>query len=243
MNLDLLSMGAISISAYVVVVTTAHILGGNLRSRIWIGVLLGLWFIGVCAVGASQVIVGGGPLRTGGLGALVIVPVAVLSALVFLLKDLRERIRQVPMLPLIAVQILRTLGVIFVLLYEAHRLPAPFALFAGYGDMLVGLLAIPLTWIIASGKPYPRIAIYLWSALGIGDLINALAMGTLSAPSPFQVFHNGPSSAIMPMLPWVLIPGFMVPLFLVLHFIVLAKMQDKTTASSQVGDPTLLDKR
>jgi len=240
MNLDLLSMGAISTSAYVVVVATAYILGSNRRSRIRIGILLGLWFIGVCAVGASRVIAGGGPLRTGGLGVLVIVPVIVLSALIFLSKDLRERIRQVPMLPVIAVQILRTLGVIFVLLYAMHRLPAPFAPFAGFGDMSVGLLAIPLTWIIASGKPLPRVAIYLWSALGIGDLVNALVMGTLSAPSPFQVFRNGPSSAIMPMLPWVLIPGFMVPLFLVLHFIVLAKMRDKTDTSSQVGDLAVL---
>ena len=128
-------MGAISISAYIVVVTMAHILGGSRRSRIWTAVVLGLWFIGVCAIGASQVLVGGGALRTGGLGALVIVPVVVLSAVTFLSKDLREWIRQIPMLPLIAVQILRTLGIIFVLLYEVHRLPAPFAPFAGYGDI------------------------------------------------------------------------------------------------------------
>jgi hypothetical protein len=235
MNLDLLAMSAISITACFVVVLTARILAIGRRSRILTGLLFALWFLGICAIGASQLIVGGGPLRVAALGALVIVPLIVLSALTFFSRTRREQIRQLPTLPLIAVQILRVLGVVFVLLYAAHRLPAPFAPFAGY--VLVGLLAIPLTWIVASGKPYPRTALYLWSVLGIGDLVNALTMGTLSAPGQLQLFHNQPGTAILPMLPWILVPCFLVPIFLYLHFILLAKLQDRSTGSSQVDEP------
>jgi hypothetical protein len=225
MNLDLLSMSLLSICALVVVVVIADTLGSSRRQRIIIGVLLGLWFAGVCAVGASRLIAGGGPLATGGLGALVILPLVILSLTAFLSRHRLERIRQVNMLPLISVQILRVLGVVFVLLFVAHRLPAPFAPSAGYGDILTGLLAIPLTWAVATKEKWPRAGIWLWSALGMGDLITAIALGTLSAPSPFQVFRNGPSSAIMPTLPWVLIPGFLVPCFFFLHLVVLVKMR------------------
>ena len=231
MNLDLLSMAAISISAFVVVTAMANLLGSSQQQRIIIGVALGIWFAGVAVVGATGIIVGGGPIRTAGLGILVLVPILVLSAVAFLSDRQMKRIKEVEMLPLISVQVLRILGIIFVLLFAVNRLPGPFAPLAGYGDMSVGILAVPLAWAVASRKTLPRLSIYLWSALGIGDLINALVLGVLSAPSPFQVFKHGPSSAIMPMLPWILIPGFMVPAFFFLHLVVLAKLRQREAES------------
>jgi hypothetical protein len=231
MNLDLLSMSLLSICAFVVVVIIADTLGTSRRQRITIGAWLGLWFAGVCAVGASRLIAAGGLLATGGLGTLVILPIAILSLAVFLSRRRLERIRRVNMFPLISVQILRVLGVIFVLLFAAHRLPAPFAPTAGYGDILTAFLAIPLAWAVAKKKKWPRLGIWLWSALGMGDLITAIALGALSAPSPFQVFRNGPGSAIMPTLPWVLIPGFLVPCFFFLHMVVLVKMRNQESDS------------
>lgn len=237
MTFDLLSMAALSITACIVVATLANTLGSDRRQRITVGVMLGLWFVGVGAVGASRSIVGGGSFRTGGLGALVLLPLILLPIVAFGAKRRREHIQRVPILPLIAVQSLRVLGVLFVLLYAAHRLPAPFAPFAGYGDILTGLLVIPLAWAVASRETQPRVAIWLWSALGMGDLINAIALGTLSAPSPFQVFHQAPGSAIMPTLPWILIPGFLVPCFFFLHIVVLFKMQSKPAAVAAEFEP------
>jgi len=232
MNLDLLSMSMLSVCAFVVVVMIANLLGSSRRERITIGASLGLWFVGVSAVGASRLIAGGGRFAAGGLGALVFLPIVILSLMAFLSKRRVERIRQFDMLPLISIQILRVLGVVFVLLFAAHRLPAPFAPSAGYGDVLTGLLAIPLTWAVAVNDKWPRTGMWLWSALGMGDLITAIALGTLSAPSPFQVFRNGPSSAIMPTLPWILVPGFLVPCFFFLHMVVLVKMRGQESDTS-----------
>lgn len=231
MNLDLLSMSLLSICAFVVVARIVETLGTNRRQRIAVGAPLGLWFAAVCAIGASRLIAGGGRLATGGLGALVILPVGILSLAAFLSRRRLERIRQVNMFPLVSVQILRVLGVIFVLLFAAHRLPAPFAPAAGYGDILTGLVAIPLAWAVATNEKWPRLGIRLWSALGMGDLITAIALGALSAPSPFQVFRNAPGSAIMPILPWILIPGFLVPCFFFLHLVVVVKMLNQESDS------------
>lgn len=162
---------------------------------------------------------------------MVVLPILVLSLATFRSSGPRKRIQRADMLPLIAVQALRILGVIFVLLFAANRLPAPFAPLAGYGDMLVGLLAVPLAWAVASRQDLPRVAISLWSALGMADLINALVLGVLSAPGPLQLFRHGPGSGIMPMLPWVLIPGFLVPCFFFLHLVVLAKLRHREVST------------
>jgi len=122
MNLDLLSMSALSICAFAVVTTMASTIGSDRPRRITTGVLLGLWFVGVCTLGASRSIVGGGRLATAGLGMLVLLPIGILSLATFLSKSRLTRIREVNMLPPISVQILRILGVVFVLLYAAHRL-------------------------------------------------------------------------------------------------------------------------
>ncbi|BCQ56987.1 hypothetical protein [Burkholderia gladioli] len=239
MNFDLLSMAAISISAFVVITTIARLLGDGRQQHIVVGGALGIWFAGVAGVGASGILVGGGPARAAGLGILVVVPILVLSAVAFLSGRQMKRIKEVELLPLILVQALRILGVIFVILFAADRLPAPFAPLAGYGDMLVGVLAVPLAWAVTSRKAPPRLPIYFWSALGIGDLINALVLGVLSAPGPLQIFNDGASSFIMPMLPWILIPGFLVPAFFFLHLVVLVKLRSHRAVLSSQAVSTL----
>jgi Na+/pantothenate symporter len=61
--------------------------------------------------------------------------------------------------------------------------------------------------------------------LGVADLVTAVTLGATSSPGPLQLFHNGPSAAIMANLPWVLIPCFLVPLFLVVHLCIFYRLQ------------------
>jgi len=49
----------------------------------------------------------------------------------------------VPLWLFVGVHTVRLLGVTFVVLYAAHRLPAPFAPVAGWGDIFVGVTAAP----------------------------------------------------------------------------------------------------
>jgi hypothetical protein len=55
--------------------------------------------------------------------------------------------------------------------------------------------------------------------LGIADLVNALALGTLSG----LIDPHGISTAAMGVLPMSYIPTFAVPVFLILHFICIAQ--------------------
>src|SRR5271167_3573358 len=57
-----------------------------------------------------------------------------------------------PLSWLVAVQTYRVAGVVFLILFSMHQLPAQFALPAGKGDVLVGLLAVPVAWMIHKGS-------------------------------------------------------------------------------------------
>jgi hypothetical protein len=125
----------------------------------------------------------------------------------------------------------RVLGLTFVLLYAAKRLPAPFALVAGWGDVAAGLLAIALLLPLRREAVIPRRLLLLWNVLGLADLVTAVALGATSAPGPLQIFHGPPDSAIMSTLPWVLIPCFLVPVLAFLHLCTFYRL--RTTSSGE----------
>src|SRR6185312_16789652 len=129
-------------------------------------------------------------IGTPGLGLAVVIPIAVLSAVVLGTASGRDRVRRVPLAALVGIHSLRVLGLSFVLLYAAKRLPAPFAPVAGWGDIAVGLLAIPLALMLArGGDTVPRGLVALWNALGLLDLVAAVTLGATSSPGPIQLFH------------------------------------------------------
>ncbi len=119
----------------------------------------------------------------------------------------------------IAIHALRALGFTFVVLYTAGRLPAPFAPAAGWGDIFIGVTALPLAWFISrnnsNGLAYSLL--WLWNSLGVLDLVNAIALGATSSPGPIQLFHVTPNSSLMTTLPWIIIPCFLVPALAFLH--------------------------
>src|SRR5215471_3350453 len=57
----------------------------------------------------------------------------------------------------------------------------------GVGDVLVGLLALPVAFYLGSGRPGGRAVAYAWNWLGILDLAVALTLGFLSSPTRFQL--------------------------------------------------------
>jgi hypothetical protein len=128
------------------------------------------------------------------------------------------------------------LGGVFFLILAAHgRLPAPFAPTAGLGDMLVGALAIPLA-LAAIRASATQAWLGGWNALGALDLIVAVSLGVLSAPgTPFRVFTEGPGTAAMGSLPWVMIPGLLVPLYLLIHIVIAARLHSRRPTTRAVA--------
>jgi hypothetical protein len=143
---------------------------------------------------------------------------------------LRRALVIVPSNWLVGVQLYRVLGVIFVVLYAGGHLPGLFALPAGLGDTLVGILAPLVAVSFARSPEHSARRVRLWNLLGIADLVIAVTIGFLTSPSPFQIAAFDRPSALIAMFPLSLIPVFAVPLSILLHIASLQKLrQDQRT--------------
>jgi hypothetical protein len=222
--LDLLSAIGLTASAAIVVgmLVFAHPRETALRARIAIG--FAAWFallVVLTAGGVFQPQLGTG---TAGLGLAVLLPMVVITLGVLRSPEYRRAVREIALPVLIAVHAVRILGLDFLLLDAAGRLPAPFPV-AGWGDIFIGLTALPMAWAARHQIAGWRGLDVAWSLLGALDLIAAVGLGVASAPdSPVRIFYGPHDSALMTTLPWILIPGFLVPLLFLLHVAVLARL-------------------
>ena len=159
-----------------------------------------------------------------------------IGVLAFLASPLLRRIvASVPGTWLVGVQFYRVLGVIFVVLYAGRHLPGIFALPAGVGDTLVGILAPFVAASFARSPEGSARRVRLWNVLGVADLIIAVTLGVLSSPSPLQMLAFDRPSGLVAMFPLSLIPVFAVPLSILLHFASLQKLrQDQRTRFREV---------
>jgi hypothetical protein len=143
---------------------------------------------------------------------------------------LRRAFAIIPSNWLVGVQLYRVLGVIFLVLYAGGHLPGLFALPAGLGDTLVGILAPFVAVSLARSPEHSARRVRLWNLLGITDLAVAVTMGFLTSPSPFQIAAFDRPSELIAMFPLSLIPVFAVPLSILLHLASLQKLrQDRRT--------------
>src|SRR3954452_3486751 len=131
---DLLSTAELTASCAIVVFFLSSMLSNTPRQRGLAAAALAGWFCLVLAAGATGVL--GRPIGPGvpGIGLAVLIPITLLSLLVLGTTRGRELVRRAPMPALVGVHSVRVLGLSFVLLYAAKRLPAPFAPVAGWGD-------------------------------------------------------------------------------------------------------------
>jgi hypothetical protein len=128
------------------------------------------------------------------------------------------------------VQSIRVAGIVFLALGTYKILPAYFALSAGWGDIIIGATAPFAALSLAS--PAHRKGFIFWQLLGIADLVNALALGTLSG----FIDPHGISTAPMAVLPMSYITTFAVPVFFILHIIGIAQARRwPSTVSTATG--------
>lgn len=157
------------------------------------------------------------------------VPIVVGVMLFWMWPLLRRTVAAVPNEWLVGVQFYRALGVIFLILYAAGRLPGLFALPAGIGDVTVGLLAPATAAAYALSAPGAARRVRFWNALGIADLVIAVTLGFLTSPSPLQLAAFDRPSTLITLFPLSLIPVYMVPLSILLHFASLHRLREANT--------------
>jgi hypothetical protein len=222
---------------------TIGAIGGTAAYALLVGVLVGLSRLSgtakfaafaTAAVWGAIIVVAAavGGFAQGAAGPVPVPPLAFMCFLAllfgswFVSPKFRTAVLVVPLPALVGVNAARLGGVFFLILTDDGRLSKPFGPAAGWGDIVVGALAIPLMAIVAGGAVKHRAWLSLWNWLGALDLINAVTLGLLSAPgTPFRIFTEGPGTSAMATLPWVMVPAMLVPLYFFIHFAIAVKLR------------------
>lgn len=90
--------------------------------------------------------------------------------------------------------------------------------FEGYNwDIVFGITALPLAFLIHKWPRTMRVVAIVWNLLGIAMVLNIATLGFLSAPGPQQYFMDEPANRIVTQVPFVLLIVFLVPTALLLH--------------------------
>jgi hypothetical protein len=152
------------------------------------------------------------------------VPIAIGVLAYLAVPGLRTLVHEVPQHWLIALQVYRAGGAVFLVLWGLGQLPGVFAGPAGLGDVIVGVTAPLVAWVYARSGQRSRSLATAWNIIGLLDLASALTLGFLATPSRFQLLAHDAPAGLVTQFPLVLIPTFIVPLSILLHFASLAKL-------------------
>ena len=87
-------------------------------------------------------------------------------------------------------------------------------------DIFVGLTAPAMAWLVWRGK-VGSYAIWVWNALGLVLLAEAIVIAVLSMPTEFRVFTNEPDGTFAIYAPYVWLPTVLAPAALLGHLLVL----------------------
>lgn len=84
-------------------------------------------------------------------------------------------------------------------------------------DILAGLSAPVIYSLVFRRRSLGRSGLLLWNLVGLGLLLNIVALAALSVPSPVQQLGFEQSNVAILHFPFALLPGLVVPLVLLAH--------------------------
>jgi hypothetical protein len=195
------------------------------RSTSWLAVMVPytLW----AAVAWSAAI--NGVLRAGAsplpaLPMAIFLPVIIGVPLLLLSKRVGQVLDAMPATWLIALQLYRVFGSVFLVGALRGVLPGVFGLPAGIGDVLTGLFAVPAAIAVATGTADGRKAAIIWNIFGLVDFAVAITMGLITSPGRFQLIVPDVPNIGVSAYPNVLTPAFVVPSSILLHALSLRQL-------------------
>ena len=196
------------------------------RVRIWLTVaipftlwLAAVWIMAVDGVFVARPGIGGPPL----IPIAILLPVLLFVPILITSARIGEILDATPPSWLIGLQLYRVFGSIFLVAWAQGSLSSIFALPAGIGDTMTGLLALPIAYYLASGARGGREAGVAWNLFGLLDFTIAVSIGILSSPAVQLIAADRPSIGAGT-YPLVLIPTFAVPSSIILHALSLRQL-------------------
>jgi hypothetical protein len=190
-----------------------------------------LWF----AVAWSAAI--NGVFRTGAsplplLPLAIFLPVIIGAPLLLLSKRVGQVLDAMPVTWLVALQLYRVFGAVWLADGLRGLLPGVFALPAGIGDVLTGLFAVPAAIAVATGTAQGRRAAIAWNIFGLADFAVAITLGLITSPGPSQLIVPNVPSIGAGAYPNVLTPAFVVPSSILLHALSLRQLRRRRRAEA-----------
>ena len=205
---------------------------GNRHLRIWLAVALPftIWLVLVWWIAFA----GGFRARPGVPPIPPAIFLPIILGLIVLLpsKRIGAVLDAIPPSWLVGLQLYRVLGGIFLVGWLQGNIPGEFALPAGSGDVLVGLLALPVAYLLHKRARGAAALAIAWNALGIIDLASAVSMGTLTQPGPLQLIVPAVPNLQLGTYPTVLVPAFAVPSSILLHALSLRQLRRRMRGSA-----------
>jgi hypothetical protein len=141
----------------------------------------------------------------------------------------------IPLHWIVAAQVYRIGGGIFLVLWADGRLPWQFALPAGIGDVMTGCLAVVVAVLLAQKAPGALRAAYGWCLFGIADLVVAVTMGAMTSPGRAHLLAFDAPNLLISSYPLVMVPTFAVPLALMLHGLVLLRLRRESASTGRLA--------
>lgn len=139
-------------------------------------------------------------------------------------QGLRAWAWSLPLRGVVALHLLRFIGVYFLHLYRKGQLPYAFAVPGGWGDILVATSAGLLLLSGPPSTPGRRAAYLAWNVLGLLDILLVVATAArlgLTAPDSLRALLQ---------LPLSLLPTFLVPLIIASHVVLAIRLARGPTA-------------
>jgi hypothetical protein len=198
------------------------------RRNVWLAVMIPftLWLAVVWSAAL------GGAFKPGA-AKIPLLPIATLGPVVFAVPVLLRSshigkvLDAMPASWIVALQVLRVNGFVFLIGWASGTVPGVFALPAGIGDILTGLFAVPVAIALGLGGRESRRAAIAWNIFGLLDFAIALSIGFAIA---FRWIETGVASATGGLYPAVMIPAFAVPTWIILHAISLRQLSRRQRA-------------
>jgi hypothetical protein len=220
--LDFIGMVITAALMVLVVNTLITVMDVSRAAKITLAAVAGVWIGLAAATAEAGWLTISRPVPV--VGLFVMVPLLA-AALAAAWPAAREAMLSIPIPIMVALNIVRVFAVLFLMLAAEGRLTGPFPYSAAWGDIITGVVAVPVLWLLEDGNARYTAAIAAWNLFGAADLVLAIAFGITSAEgSPLQ-FFPGPGSEAMQHAPWSFVPTVLVPIWLILHGIIAVRLR------------------
>jgi hypothetical protein len=166
------------------------------------------------------------------LPAAIFLPVIIGAPPLLFSKRIGQVLDAMPASWLVALQLYRIFGGWALAAWLHGALPGAFAVPAGMGDVLTGLIALPAALAVATDTAGGRGAATLWNLLGLADFAVAVTMGVITSPGPGQLIVPDVQSIGAGAYPGVLTPAFVVPSSILLHVLSLRQLRRRSRAEA-----------